>query len=359
MIGPHAENVDGIRAMIDGSVGRIFLDRPRALNALDLGMVRRMTGLLDGWRGGSLRAITVESSTPAMFCAGGDIRRIRQNTVEDRLEDSDDFFASEYRLNAMMSGYPVPVVALVDGVCMGGGLGISVHGPVRVVTERALLAMPETAIGFFPDVGASYFLPRLPGGIGTYLALTGARLGPAEAIASGLATHHVTSDRLDALVAALTRDQGPIDGVLRDFATVPTAGADIATQRAVIDRVFTLPSIDAIMRQLDEESGEWASATRAALGSASPQSLELTFDLLVWGRQRSLKECLVAERAAARHVVRSHDFLEGVRAVLVDKDRSPIWGPSQYAGTDTTGTIAWRRTDGSAEGSEREDHSTA
>jgi enoyl-CoA hydratase len=330
-----------VRGAIDDGVGRIVLDRPRALNALDLTMVTRMGQILDGWRGETLRAVTVESSTAGIFCAGGDIRRIRQNTLDELSDDSDAFFATEYRLNAALADYPVPVVALIDGVCMGGGLGISVHGRFRVVTERALLAMPETGIGFFPDVGASFFLPRLPGGVGTYLALTGARLAPADALAVGLATHHVHTERLAELVEALSTSSGPVDAVIREFSTAPEPRSEVWANRAAIDRVFHASGIDEIRRRLDRETGAWADDTRVALARVSPQSLQLALDLMLWGAQRTLHECLAAERAAARWVVRSPDFIEGVRAGLVDKDRSPLWGPSQYAGMDAAGTVRW------------------
>lgn len=334
--------IGAVEGIVDGAIGRLRLDRPRALNALDLPMVTGMGELLDEWRHLPLRAVIVESSTPGVFCAGGDIRRIRQNSLDGAAGDSDAFFATEYRLNETLATYPVPIVAVIDGVCLGGGLGLSVHGPFRVVSERAVLAMPETAIGFFPDVGASFFLSRLPGGIGAYLGLTGARLTAADALACGLATHHVPSDRLGALVEAVAAGTGPIDGTLRNFATTPpTDAAGLTANRAAIDRVFGAASVDDVVRRLDAETGAWADATRAALTRASPQSLQVTLDLILWGAQRSLRDCLEAERAAARLVVQSPDFIEGVRAALVDKDRSPVWGASEYRGMDAQGRLSW------------------
>lgn len=336
-----SDTAPSIHGTVDGVIGRLVLDRPRALNALDLPMVTRMGELLDEWRDLPLRALIVESSTPGIFCAGGDIRQIRQNTLNGLGDDSDTFFTTEYRLNAAMATYPVPIVALIDGVCMGGGLGISVHGRFRVVSERAVLAMPETAIGFFPDVGASHFLSRLPGGIGTYLGLTGARMTAGDAIVAGLATHLVSSDRLGALAEALAANTGPVDAILRDLATTPVGASDLTEHRAAIDRVFRAARMEDIFSRLDAETGAWADATRDALTRMSPQSLQVTLDLILWGAQRSLNECLMAERAAARLVVRSPDFVEGVRAALVDKDRSPAWGASQYAGTDSEGRMSW------------------
>lgn len=345
----------GVRAVREGALGRIVLDRPRALNALDLPMVRRLRETLVDWRSEPLRAVTIESGTAGVFCAGGDIRRIRQNTLEGDLSASDDFFRTEYEVNAMLASYPVPVVALIDGVCMGGGLGLSVHGPFRVVTERAVLAMPETAIGFFPDIGASHFLSRLPGAVGAYLGLTGARLGPADALELGLATHQISSGDLAAVREALAADPRPVDAVLRDMASVPDRPSGIGRHRGRIDAAFGATTVEEVIKRLHDPS-DWARETRTSLEAMSPQSLELTLDLILWGRQRSLRECLDAEREAAAYVVRSPDFIEGVRAALVDKDRSPQWTASQYEGMSPDGAIRWSsgRRNGSARSSTTE-----
>lgn len=332
----------GVQGLCERGIGRIILDRPRALNALTLSMVRHIHELLTDWRSEPLRAITIESSTDAVFCAGGDIRQIRQNTLDRNLNATDEFFETEYRVNEMLASYPLPVVALIDGVCMGGGLGLSVHGPFRVVTERAVLAMPETAIGFFPDVGASYFLSRLPGGVGTYLGLTGARLGAADALEIGLATHYVVSSELPRVLRTLAVDIRPVDAVLRDLASLRPGGLEVAANRRDIDHAFTGTSLEMIARRLIDDGGEWAVRTHEALMRMSPQSLELTLDLILWGKQRTLRECLDAELVAARQVVRSPDFIEGVRAALVDKDRAPAWGKSQHEGS-SPGDILWTR----------------
>lgn len=331
----------GVLSRTEGGVLRIILDRPRALNALTLPMIRATSELLEHGRSEPLRAVTIESSADGMFCAGGDIRQIRQNTLDDDTAVSDDFFATEYQLNETLASYPVPVVALIDGVCMGGGLGLSVHGAFRVVTERAVLAMPETAIGFFPDVGASYFLSRLPGSIGMYLGLTGARLRAADALDIGLATHHVPFDDLPSVVPALIEDRRPVDAVLRDLASPPAEASSVAANRRRIDAAFTAASVEAIDHRLQTDGSPWAVETRSALRGASPQSLHLTLDLILRGRERTLRQCLDAERDAAAHVVRSADFLEGVRAALVDKDRTPIWATSEYEGTSRNGKVLW------------------
>lgn len=320
----------GVLSRTDARIARIVLDRPRALNALTLPMVRAIAKLLESWRSEPFRAVTIESSTDGVFCAGGDIRQIRQNTLDDDLAASEDFFATEYLVNETLASYPVPVVALIDGVCMGGGLGLSVHGPFRVVTERAVLSMPETAIGFFPDVGASYFLSRLSGGIGLYLGLTGARIRAADAVDIGLATHHISSADLPSVVPALTQDRRPVDAVLRDLASAPLERSPIAANRRRIDAVFTATSVEVIARRLQADGSPWAVEALAALHGASPESLQLTLDLILRGRERTLRQCLDAERDTARQVVTSADFLEGVRAALVDKDRAPVWaGPGR------------------------------
>ncbi|WP_405534019.1 enoyl-CoA hydratase/isomerase family protein [Streptomyces sp. NBC_00075] len=312
---------------VDRGVGRILLNRPKALNALTTGMVAAIDRALAGWEHAPLSAVVLASTSPKAFCAGGDIRTIREHSLAGDAGASERFFASEYRLNARIAGYPVPVVSLIDGVCMGGGLGLSVHGSFRVVTERAVLAMPETGIGFFPDVGASYFLPRLPGAIGMYLGLTGHRLDAADALYTGLATHFVPADGLDAVADALADRPGdPVDVVLNRLAgRSPVAESGLAAVRGDIDWAFGAPTLGEIEKRLHHLDTSWAASALAALESASPQSLEITHALLARGRQRTLRECLDAELALTRTTIRTPDFLEGVRAALVDKDRSPAW----------------------------------
>ncbi|MFD3842913.1 enoyl-CoA hydratase/isomerase family protein [Streptomyces sp. NPDC058642] len=315
-------------------VGRILLNRPKALNALTTDMVVAIDRVLAGWEHTPLSAVVLASTSTKAFCAGGDIRTIREHSLAGDAEASERFFASEYRLNARIAEYPVPVVSLIDGVCMGGGLGLSIHGAFRVVTERAVLAMPETGIGFFPDVGASYFLPRLPGAIGMYLGLTGHRLDAADALYTGLATHFVPADGLDAVVDALADSPGdPVDLVLNRLAgPSPVAGSRLAEAREDVDRAFGAPSLGEIEKRLRHLDTPWASAASAALESASPHSLEITHALLARGRQQTLRECLDTELALARTTIRTPDFLEGVRAALVDKDRNPRWQRASLGG---------------------------
>lgn len=321
---PEAHSI-GVEATLEGGVGRIVLDRPRALNALNLEMISRIREALVAWSLLSLKAVTIESSSERAFCAGGDIRQIRQNTLDGCLDDSERFFAAEYDVNHLLGNYPVPVVALIDGLCLGGGLGLSVHGAFRVVTERASMAMPETAIGFFPDVGASHFLPRLPGAVGTYLGLTGARVDGPESVQIGLATHFVSSADIGEIPRLLRESEEPVDAVLRKLSITPGGPTEVVERRPDIDAAFSATTVAGICERLAGETSPWADKTLEVLGGMSPQSLEVTLELLLWGRQRSLRECLDAELRTTRSIVRSDDFIEGVRAALVDKDRTPVW----------------------------------
>lgn len=307
-------------------VGRIVLNRPRVLNVLDTGMIAAIGRALTAWREDpAVRLVTIEGAGGRAFCAGGDVRRIRDNVLRGDAAASEAFFAAEYRVNRMIAEYPKPYVALIDGLSMGGGLGLSVHGSHRVVTEHAVLAMPETAIALFPDVGGSYFLPRLPGRLGLYLALTGARLGPGDAIYAGLATHYVPRAGLAALRAGLARE-----GVAALAAAAhPPPESLLARDREAIDRCFAADEVMAIIRALEAEGTEWARRTLATLRQMSPTSLCVTAELLRRGATMSLAACLEMELRLTRKVIVHPDFAEGVRAQLVDKTRDPKWQPSR------------------------------
>jgi enoyl-CoA hydratase len=336
------------RAVTDAGTGLIELNRPTALNALNLEMVEALTETLTGWRDDpAVHSVVVRSTSPKAFCAGGDILAVRSAGMEGDDVAVREYFGAEYALNALIAGYPKPYTAVVDGYAMGGGLGISVHGSAMVVTERAVLAMPETAIGFFPDIGASYFLPRLPGAVGWYLGLTGARISGAAAVRCGLATHFVPAAELPALEQALTGagredagqpgaehgSPGP-DAALERFA-VAAPSSELDGHRAAIERCFSAPDLAELRLRLAAEAGtgtagdpagrSWAEDTLAALDRASPMSLAVTFGLLRAGADASLAECLADELASACRTAREPDFHEGVRAALVDKDRNPVW----------------------------------
>ena len=308
-----------------GAVGVITLDRPRALNALTLPMIESLHRCLDEWEREPGSAVVLQSASDKAFCAGGDIREIRQRSIDGQHDLAMDFFRSEYRLNVRLAELGTPVVSVIDGICMGGGLGLSVHGAFRVVTDRATLAMPETAIGFIPDVGATYFLSRLPGALGTYLGLTGHRLTAADAVYCGLATHLVAD--LTGLLDRLSRHDGAVDEVLRVFTTLDGASepASLAPHRREIDRCFGAPSVAEIRGRLAESDSDWSRTAEAALSAASPQSLEVTMAALMAGKQQNLRSCLQTELDIVDQLITTHDFIEGVRAALVDKDRSPRW----------------------------------
>jgi enoyl-CoA hydratase len=317
-----------VLAKRDGRVGRLILNRPKALNALDHAMINAITAALDLWRDDpTIHAVVVEGAGERAFCAGGDIRAIRDLAVAGEHRKIEAYFADEYALNQAIAEYPKPYVALIDGICMGGGIGVSVHGQFRIVTEAALFAMPETAIGMFPDIGASYFLPRLPGALGMYLGLTGTRLKGADAVTAGLATHFVPQNRLAELSNALAAD-----GVacIAAFA-LPPPPATWAPQRTAIDDCFGADTVDEIVARLRAEDSDWARTTLAELQRMSPSAVFWSFEILRRGVSRNLRECLTAELALTRHVTAHADFAEGVRAMVIDKDRKPSWRPAELA----------------------------
>jgi len=315
-----------IIARRDGRVGRLVLNRPQALNALDLAMIQACAAALGEWRDDpNVHAVVIEGAGDRAFCAGGDIRALRQYELDGEHHKAETFFREEYELNLAIATYPKPYVALIDGICMGGGIGVSVHAPYRVATERAAFAMPETAIGFFPDIGATFFLPRLPGQLGTYLGLTGLRMQGTDAVHAGLATHFVPREILPALSRALAED-GP--GTLGAYAT-PLLAFSLAPQRAAIDRCFGADSVAAIVRGLEATADEWSAKTLTALRAVSPSALCWTLEALRRGAGMTLPQCQAAELALTRTTMRHPDFAEGVRAMVVDKDRQPRWSPSR------------------------------
>lgn len=308
----------------NGRVGRIRLNRPEALNALDLDMIRAIAGALGGWRDDpAIHAVAIEGTGERAFCAGGDIRAVRQQRLDGRIAEIEAFFSEEYALNLQIATYPKPFVALIDGICMGGGIGVSVHGTFRVATEHALFAMPETAIGFFPDIGATYVLPRLPGVLGTYLALTGARVRGADSVHAGLATHFVPRAGLAALSEALARDGVAALAVH----AAPLPAFSLAVHRALIEHAFAADTVPDILARLEADGGDFAREAVKTLRSASPSALVWSLRLLRDGAARTLAQCLDAELRATRTVTAGHEFIEGVRAMVVDKDRAPKWRP--------------------------------
>ncbi|MFC3126603.1 enoyl-CoA hydratase/isomerase family protein [Pseudoroseomonas globiformis] len=316
-----------------GPVGHLLMNRPRTLNALDLSMIEGFTAALADWQTDPhLRLVLLEGAGGRAFCAGGDVRRVRELVLAGDRAGVEAFFAAEYAVNGAIAAFPLAWVSLIDGVCMGGGLGVSVHGSHRIVTEKAMLAMPETAIALFPDVGTSHVLPRLDssGAMGRWLAVTGARLSGAEAVEAGLATHFVPSERLEPLRAALFAEGDAAQ--VKNFAR-PVPPGRIAALRPAIERCFGSEhraGIEAALEAEEEEAG-WAAEQLAILRRVSPTSVAVTLELLRRAATLDLPHCLELELALTRNVTAHPDFAEGVRALLVDKDNAPRWQPAPDA----------------------------
>lgn len=316
-----------------GAVGRIRLNRPKALNSLTLGMVSDIAAALDQFeRDDRVFAVVVTGEGERGFCAGGDIRALYESGRADGLM-ARRFWRDEYRLNDRISRYPKLYVAVVDGIAMGGGVGISAYGSHRIVTERTRLAMPETGIGFFPDVGASWLLSQQNRDIGLFLALTGEEIGAADAIAADLADIYLHSAQLPDLLRELQHlsDARDLDDLLTNLAERSDAAplAKLESHRDMIERVFSFGTIEEILAALERESGSCAARIRNVLLARSPTSLKLTLQLMRLGRQSSLRDCLEREYAATSGILRGYDFYEGVRAAVIDKDRSPRWRPDR------------------------------
>ncbi len=316
---------------IDGPLGRITLNRPKALHALNLAMCEAMTEALLAWQTDpTVQAVLIDHSGERGFCAGGDIRMIAESGKTDAAE-AKAFFHTEYRLNHLLFHYTKPVVAIIDGVVMGGGVGISDPAPIRIATERTTYAMPETGIGLFPDVGGGWFLPRLSGQAGIWLALTGARLKAADCLRLGLATHYVESARLEDLKIALLSGRGDLAEMVAAFASDP-GPAPLEPHLSAIDRLFAADRMEDILADLETEGSEWALAQHKTLLTKSPQSLKVSLRQMRLGATlASFADNMAMEYRLGGRVVRTPDFQEGVRAVIVDKDNAPVWSPPTVA----------------------------
>lgn len=311
-----------------GRAGRITLSRPRALNALTLEMVQSVLTALETFRDDPVvHAVVIDAVGGRAFCAGGDVRALRDLALAGDHAAIERFFSCEYRMNLALGRYPKPVVSLIDGICMGGGVGLSVHGAIRVTTEAAVFAMPETLIGFFPDVGVTHVLPRLRGLFGMYLGLTGARLTGAEATWVGLATHYVPQARLDGLIDAIAAEGV---AVIAERAEAPAPGSLAGLDLSA----FGADNVDGILRALSAQGGAWAEATVQTLLGVSPSALLWSFEAIRRGAEQNLEQCLAMELALTRHATRHADFVEGVRAAAVDKDRKPRWSPGRLDDVD-------------------------
>lgn len=323
---------------VRGSVGVVTLNRPKALNALTLAMCEAFDRQLAAWaRDPAVRAILVKGAGARAFCAGGDVRAIWEAGKAGEPLTA-DFFRAEYRLNRRIHTLAKPYVALVDGITMGGGVGISVHGSHRIATEHTVFSMPETGIGLFPDVGGTYFLPRLAGHLGLYLGLTGARLKAADTCHAGIATEYMPAARLDALEAALAAadwgedPNGAVDRAVAGFAADP-GPAPLDAHRATIDRCFAGESVEAILAALEAgaEHDPWAAATLATLVTRAPTSLKVTFEAIRRGAELDFDQAMIMEYRLSQACMAGHDFYEGIRALIIDKDGAPSWEPATLA----------------------------
>ncbi len=342
-----------IRTEISAGMGLITLARPQALNALTLPMIRTLTAVLLEWQQNeSVRAVAIrglgksatapgQSSPFGAFCAGGDIRFFHQAALDGdpRLED---FFTEEYSLNHLIYRFAKPYVVFLDGVVMGGGMGISGHGrpapSLRIVTERTRMAMPETQIGLFPDVGGGFFLSRCPGRLGEYLALTGHVLGGADAVAAGLADVLVESSQLEVIWDRLTREG--YGGLKAITGSGPTPAAKLNDHRDAVDRVFALPTVLEIVRALENERSVWAVETAAVLRQKSPLMLNVVLAQVRKGRTLGMADELRMERGLVRQCFRlrsgaASETVEGIRALAIDKDHTPHWNPARIEDVTT------------------------
>jgi enoyl-CoA hydratase len=323
-----------------GAAGIVILNRPHALNAVSFGMVGALTRQLSEWEADpAVTRVIVTAAGERAFSAGGDLRALFDLGRAGNYRAALTYWRTEYTLNALIKRYRKPYVSLIDGIVMGGGVGISIHGSHRVAGDGFAFAMPEVGIGFIPDVGATWFLPRLPGELGLCCALTGERLGPADGIAAGVATHRVASARFRELLEGLCGTV-PVDALLGAFAQPGGEGPLFARRRA-IDRLFADDRVEGILSALDAEGGQGADADFARSAAASirlksPTSLKIALVQLRRGRSLDFSECMRTEFRIVSRLLFGHDLYEGIRSVIIDKDQAPHWRPSSLEAVSET-----------------------
>jgi enoyl-CoA hydratase/carnithine racemase len=325
----------------EGGLATLTINRPKALNALTLDNYRRIDPALRAWEADpSVHAVVVRGAGDRAFCAGGDVRAVYKagRGIGGDPDLTAVFFHEEYELIRRIHRFTKPYIAIIDGITMGGGAGISVNGAYRIATERTLFAMPETGIGLFPDVGATRFLNRCPGHVGRYLGLTGARLNAEDALYCGFATHFVAHDRVEELMIALAEAKPGLsfEAAILDSYSIDPGPAPLGALQPAIDRCFAGGSVETILDALAAEAAggtqaAWAEETRASLLTKSPTSLKITLRQLAIGRDYDLEATLALEYRLTQHVMAAHDFYEGVRAMLIDRDQKPRWRPATLA----------------------------
>ncbi|SEI18745.1 enoyl-CoA hydratase/isomerase family protein [Pseudomonas asplenii] len=326
-----------VLAQVRNNIGHLTLNRPAGLNALTLDMVRLLQRQLDAWADDpQIHAVTLRGAGNRAFCAGGDIRSLYDSYKSgDRLHE--DFFVEEYALDLCIHHYRKPVLALMDGYVLGGGMGLVQGADLRVVTERSRLGMPEVGIGYFPDVGGSYFLPRIPGEIGLYLGVSGDQIRAADALYCGLADWYLHSDKLALLDQRLDQMEWhdtplkDLQSLLAKLAVQTLPDAPLDKLRPAIDHFFALPDVPSIIEQMREvsvaDSHEWARDVASLLETRSPLAMAVTLEMLRRGRHLSLEDCFAMELHLDRQWFEHGDLMEGVRALLIDKDKTPHWNP--------------------------------
>ncbi|XP_057659902.1 3-hydroxyisobutyryl-CoA hydrolase, mitochondrial [Diorhabda carinulata] len=311
--------------------GVITLNRPKALNALNLSMIEKVQAALKEWENKKC-LVLVKGSGEKAFCAGGDVRAVAEAGLKGEKSLGEEFFKKEYATNNLIGAYKIPYIAFIDGIVMGGGVGLSVHGRYRIVTERTLFAMPETQIGFFPDVGGSYFLPRLAGKLGLYLGLTGQRLRGSDVVKAGIGTHFCESKDLKDLEQALLDDcasDTDIQNVLLKFCKTNLPPFSLESNINKINDYFAASTVEGIVTKLEKDDSKWAQDTLSLLRKMSPTSLKVTFKQIDLGQHYNLSECLQMEYNMCMSFLKNKDFYEGVRALLIDKDQCPNWSPKK------------------------------
>jgi enoyl-CoA hydratase len=329
----------GLSVRIEGAAGRITLDRPDALNALTHEMVRGIRAALEAWRDDpAVTRIVVDGAGDRAFCGGGDIRHLYDHGRSDP-GACRDFWRDEYRLNAVIAHYPKPYVALMHGIVMGGGIGISAHGSHRIVTDNSLLAMPEVSIGFLPDVGGTLLLARAPGALGTYLGMTAARFGSADAIAAGFADRFVKRDRLPSLIDALVAGE-PVDDMI-EAAHGDTGAGPVGRRLPDIDRIFSADTLGETLARLeaqrddaatDKGARDFASFALTGIARNAPLSVACAFEAIRRAREFStIEEALALEYRFAWRCLERSDLYEGIRSAIVDRDAKPVWDPATLA----------------------------
>lgn len=330
---------------VRGGVGLITLNRPAALNALTLNMIRALDKRLIAFaKEPTIHAVVITGAGDRAFCSGGDVKAVALESKAAREGQSEgtltrDFFREEYTLNHRIFTFPKPYISLINGIVMGGGKGVSAHGSHRVVTENTLFAMPETNIGFFPDVGGGYFLPRCPGQTGAYLALTSKRIKAIDTVYIGFGTHFVPHEKLPELTEALcaldwdvAKDAKTlVEETIEKFTAEPTGDSEIAPYREKIDRCFGYDRVEDIVEALQQDGSEWADETLKAMYAMSPTSLKIALRQIRLGAKMPFAQVMTMEYRLSQALMKGHDFYEGIRAALIDKDRQPKWEPPRIA----------------------------